>query len=55
MGKERPEYLLVKDRFHLNRIASELKRETAIGVDLEADSMFHYQEKVCLLLMAAYF
>ena len=24
-----------------------------VAVDLEADSMFHYQEKVCLVQMAA--
>lgn len=30
-------------------LAAELARETAIAVDLEADSMHCYQEKVCLL------
>jgi ribonuclease D len=30
-------------------LAAELGRETAIAVDLEADSMHCYQEKVCLL------
>jgi len=49
MRREQPAYLLVKDRFNLSRIAARLERETAIGVDLEADSMFHYQEKVCLI------
>jgi len=44
-----PAYLLVKDGSNLGRIASGLERETVIGVDLEADSMFHYQEKVCLI------
>ena len=29
-----------------------LKQEAVIGVDLEADSMFHFKEKVCLLQMA---
>ena len=33
----------------LCRIAVRLEKEPAIGVDLEADSMFHYREKVCLL------
>ena len=46
---KRPSYVLVKDRSNLSRIAAELERETAIGVDLEADSMFHYKEKVCLI------
>ncbi|MCF8062997.1 MAG: HRDC domain-containing protein [Deltaproteobacteria bacterium] len=30
-----------------------LAREPAVGVDLEADSLFHFQEKVCLLQLAA--
>jgi len=49
MRREQPAYLLVKDRSNLSRIAARLERETAIGVDLQADSMFHYQEKVCLI------
>jgi len=49
MSRDQPAYLLVKDRSNLSRIAAGLERETAIGVDLEADSMFHYQEKVCLI------
>jgi len=49
MRREQPTYLMVKDRSTLSRIAVGLERETAIGVDLEADSIFHYQEKVCLI------
>jgi len=49
MIREQPAYLLVKDRSNLGRIAAGLERETSIGVDLEADSMFHYREKVCLI------
>jgi len=49
MSRDQPAYLLVKDRSNLSRIPAGLERETAIGVDLEADSMFHYQEKVCLI------
>jgi ribonuclease D len=49
MSREQPAYLLVKDRPNLRRVAAGLERETAIGVDLEADSLFHYQEKVCLI------
>jgi ribonuclease D len=33
-------------------LADELGREAVIGVDLEADSMFHFQERVCLLQIA---
>jgi len=49
MNRGQPLYTLVKDKAHLSSIAIELKKETEIGVDLEADSMFHYQEKVCLI------
>jgi len=41
--------LLIKNDADLRKIALELQKEPAIGVDLEADSMFHYQERVCLL------
>lgn len=49
MSKKLPAYLMVKDQDELHRIAAGLIREKAIAVDLESDSMFHYQEKVCLL------
>lgn len=42
-------YVLLEQRSEVERLGAELKREVAIGVDLEADSMFHYHEKVCLL------
>jgi len=44
-----PPYLLVKNRSTLSRVATKLEKEKSIGVDLEADSLFHYQEKVCLI------
>jgi len=43
------EYELIENDADLKKIIPELQGETAIGVDLEADSMFHYQEKVCLV------
>jgi len=43
------EYILIEDDADLNRVIPELSDEPIIGVDLEADSMFHYQEKVCLI------
>jgi ribonuclease D len=46
------QYTLVEDKRDLGRIALELEGEKAIGVDIEADSMFHYQERVCLLQIA---
>jgi len=33
-------------------VAAELEGQVEIGVDLEGDSMFHYQEKVCLFQIA---
>ena len=41
--------MLVENYSDLYSAASELSKETAIGIDLEADSLFHYQEKVCLI------
>jgi ribonuclease D len=49
VNPEQISYVLVEKRSELDRLTAELKREPAIGVDLEADSMFHYHEKVCLL------
>jgi len=49
MNQKQPPYLLVENQSDLSRIAAELQKEPVIGVDLEADSMFHYKEKVCLL------
>ena len=43
------EYTLIGNDADLRRIVVELQKEAAIGVDLEADSLFHYQERVCLL------
>src|SRR5262245_22575229 len=36
----------------LARVASELARETTVGVDTESDSFHHYQEQVCLVQMS---
>ena len=36
----------------LAALADTLQKEPVIGVDLEADSMFHFQEKVCLLQLS---
>jgi ribonuclease D len=49
MSKEKSPYILVEDEDHLNRIATELKKEREIGVDLEANSLFRYHERVCLV------
>jgi ribonuclease D len=48
-----PLYEMIEKRRDLRRIAKDLHTGGIIGVDLEADSMFHYQEKVCLVQMAS--
>ena len=37
----------------LNRVLKSLKGVNALAVDLEADSMFHFKEKVCLIQIAS--
>ena len=37
----------------LKKLARTIEKEKNIGVDLEADSMYHFKEKVCLIQMAA--
>ena len=48
------EYMLIENDEDLYKIVVELQKEPAIGVDLEADSMFHYQERVCLLQISTH-
>jgi ribonuclease D len=43
---------IVTSAAELDDLADDLGREAVIGVDLEADSMFHFQERVCLLQIA---
>jgi ribonuclease D len=45
-------YDVVTTPAELTCLAAELENETLIGVDLEADSMYHFQEKVCLVQLA---
>ncbi len=40
---------IITDTPALVRLADELQHEDAVAVDLEADSMYNYREKVCLL------
>jgi ribonuclease D len=44
-----PDTPILTDSAAVSLFAAELHRETVIAVDLEADSMHCYQEKVCLL------
>jgi ribonuclease D len=52
LSKEPLCYDIVATPADLLSLAAELEAETAFGVDLEADSMYHFQEKVCLLQLA---
>jgi ribonuclease D len=45
-------YKLIETSDELAGIIPVLGKQDAVSVDLEADSMFHYKEKVCLLQMA---
>jgi len=44
---------LVEDRPGLERLLRALEGETEIAVDTEADSFYHYQERVCLVQITA--
>jgi ribonuclease D len=45
-------YNLICSTSQLQHFVDRIRHEKFLAVDLEADSMFHYQEKVCLLQMA---
>jgi ribonuclease D len=45
-------YNIIDSSSQLAHLVSKIEDETTIGVDLEADSMYHFQEKVCLIQMA---
>ncbi|MCU0615260.1 MAG: hypothetical protein MUD09_09320 [Desulfobacterales bacterium] len=45
-------YKLIETPDELAGIIEVLQRQDAVAVDLEADSMFHYKEKVCLVQLA---
>lgn len=47
-----PSYRFIRTPAELEQFVSRISKEKIIAVDLEADSMFHFQEKVCLLQMA---
>lgn len=60
MGQEKnikplsqPNYELIDTPEQLKDFARQAAKAAMVAVDLEADSMFHYKEKVCLLQMAA--
>ncbi|MCK5204637.1 MAG: ribonuclease D [Desulfobacterales bacterium] len=45
-------YLIINSLPELQKFASRLEKQRIIGVDLEADSMYHFKEKVCLIQIA---
>jgi ribonuclease D len=44
--------LMIDSISELEKFASRLNRQKIIGVDLEADSMYHFKEKVCMIQIA---
>ena len=46
-------YKMINTRNKLENFVGTIENEKAVGVDLEADSMYHFKEKVCLIQMAA--
>ena len=51
-AKTRSTYHYITTQGALTETVSRLEAEPAIAVDLEADSMYHYREKVCLIQIA---
>ncbi len=52
MNENRIPYEWIETLSHLEGVARRLGQARIIGVDLEADSMYHYFEKVCLIQIA---
>ncbi len=46
-------YKFIDTKAKLEEIATLFEQEATVAVDLEADSMFHFKEKVCLIQMAS--
>ena len=46
------DYRLIDNSTDLEKFAQRLSAATCLAVDLEADSMFHFQERVCLIQIA---
>ena len=47
------DYTYVDNSDLLRKIVFQISKASELGVDLEADSMFHYQEKVCILQLSS--
>ena len=46
------DYQIIETNADLEKIAPILEREKYTAIDLEADSMYHFKEKVCLIQVA---
>ena len=46
------DYTFIKNDNELTDCINYCKKEKILAVDLEADSMFHYNEKICLIQLA---
>jgi ribonuclease D len=46
------DYQMITDTADLEKLTPHLSRQKNLAVDLEADSMYHYKEKVCLIQVA---
>ena len=53
LAPQRPGYAFIETDADLADFARSARQAEMLAVDLEADSMYHYREKVCLLQMAA--
>lgn len=51
--KPHVEYELIENVENLSAFIHKTRKASMIAVDIEGDSMFHFQEKVCLIQMAA--
>jgi ribonuclease D len=45
-------FLIIDSTSKLEKFADRLNKQKIIGVDLEADSMYHFKEKVCMIQIA---
>ena len=51
-GRAAHSYFIIDSIAKLEKFSRQLEKQKVIGVDLEADSMYHFREKVCLIQIA---
>jgi len=47
-----PDHVFIAEISELNKIKGLLEKEKILAVDMEADSLYHLREKVCILQVA---